>query len=73
MKITVEGVGDVDISNREDYNDFLNSEGVKCVKVDGVRKSYGNLVNGGTYTLGPPIQQVSLNANLECKSVASPQ
>lgn len=57
MKIDVEQIGVVEISNREDYHDFLNSEGVKCLLADGVRKNFGNLVDGGTYALGPRSHQ----------------
>ena len=47
----------MDISVRDDYKDFLIREGVKCVEVNGVQQSFGSLRPGGTYTLGPPIQQ----------------
>ena len=57
ITITIEGLGALNLSSREDYQDFLKSEGIKCVMLHGVRQSYGSLVDGGTYKLGPPIQQ----------------
>ena len=57
--ITVEGIGPLHFGSREDYNDFLSSEGVKCLMENDVRQGYDALVQNSTYTLGPPIRQVS--------------
>ena len=65
IKINVESIGAVEICDREDYSELLKNEGVKGLMKDGVRKSYGGLVDGGTYTLGPPIQQQP-NGKLRC-------
>ena len=58
ITINVESVGAVDISDREDYLELLKTEGVKGLMKDGVRESYNCLVHNGTYTLGPPIDQL---------------
>lgn len=69
IRITVEDVGDLELASREDYEEFLKSEGVKCVLRNGTRVGYDVLVRdfetrkqGGTYTLGPPIQQQNSGA-----------
>lgn len=42
----------MELGSREDYNDFLASEGVKCLMKNGLRQGYDRLVDDGTYTLG---------------------
>eukprot|EP00542_Grammatophora_oceanica_P014174 CAMPEP_0194039216 /NCGR_PEP_ID=MMETSP0009_2-20130614/11366_1 /TAXON_ID=210454 /ORGANISM="Grammatophora oceanica, Strain CCMP 410" /LENGTH=80 /DNA_ID=CAMNT_0038681969 /DNA_START=37 /DNA_END=275 /DNA_ORIENTATION=+ len=68
IAINIEGVGALKLSSREDYKDFLNDEGVKCLMMNGVRQSFGVLVNGGTYTLGPPPEPtITLELSLKTK------
>ena len=56
MKIKV-GDDNIILSSREEYKDFLAEEGVKFLRDGGGNRVGGleSLVNGGTYSLGPPI------------------
>jgi len=72
MRIIVEGIG-LDLGSREDLNDFLKSEGIKCLLQNGIRQGYDRLVDGGTYTLGPPIQQQQQQQLLHPSSPQPPQ
>lgn len=56
MRIIVEGVGKK-ISFEERYDKWLRSKGVTClIDSEGDEIDFGLLVEGGTYTLGSPIQ-----------------
>ena len=58
MRIIVEGVGGVKISSEERYEKWLARNGRQCLlDSDGDQIDFGFLVEGGSYTLGPPIQQ----------------
>ena len=57
--IKVEGIGDVMLSNLEEYRYLLSDEKVKCLLSDGKRVGgFESLVDGGNYTLGPQLQQI---------------
>ena len=58
IKITVEGIGGVKLSSENGYNNWLQRHGVvSLIDADNYQADFESLVDGGTYTLGPPLQQ----------------
>ena len=61
-KITVDGVGGVKLSSENGYNSWLQRQGVVAlIDADNCQTDFKSLDDGGTYTLGPPIQQQQAN------------
>ena len=58
MKITVKGVGDVILSSDNGYEKWLKKKGIECLLFEGAEVPvFESIVDGGTYTLGPAVQQ----------------
>jgi hypothetical protein len=71
IRITVEGVGGVKLSSNDELGRFLENKKVQCLIDSDGDQVYGfdSLVDGGTYTLGPPQQQQQQqNGKLLCCS-----
>jgi hypothetical protein len=75
IRITVEGVGGVKLSSNDELGRFLEKKKVQCLIDSDGDQVYGfdSLVDGGTYTLGPPQrqqqqQQQQQNGKLLCCS-----
>jgi hypothetical protein len=67
----VEGVGGVKLSSNDELGRFLENKKVQCLIDSDGDQVYGfdSLVDGGTYTLGPPQQQQQQqNGKLLCCS-----
>eukprot|EP00543_Licmophora_paradoxa_P008980 CAMPEP_0202442810 /NCGR_PEP_ID=MMETSP1360-20130828/2163_1 /ASSEMBLY_ACC=CAM_ASM_000848 /TAXON_ID=515479 /ORGANISM="Licmophora paradoxa, Strain CCMP2313" /LENGTH=609 /DNA_ID=CAMNT_0049058271 /DNA_START=125 /DNA_END=1954 /DNA_ORIENTATION=- len=56
-KITVGSTGAL-VGSHQGYQDLLSRKGIQCLLIDNFEvHDFESLVDGGTYTLGPPIQQ----------------
>ena len=53
----------VQLSNHQEYNDYINRKRVECLEdTNGTEiGGFDSLDDSGTYRLGPPVQPVSLN------------